>query len=575
MSPVRRQAELEERILLALRSVRDPLLSGLMRAPDIVTQGLVSRVAVNESAKRVELSLTLSTAAYSARSELRRACEIAIADAVPWSIDIEMHSRLESDTVVTFEAAVPRPSRAVRQQARSSSGDGNSANDGGTIPIALRNIGAVVAISSCKGGVGKSTIATNLAWAIARRGGRVGLLDLDVYGPSLPTLLSAATKDAKSDEFEGAQRSKKMPVVQRSREHENMVLPVMCDGGVACMSFGWVNRHAGVAGAGGTEAAVLRGPVASRVASQLLLGTDWGKLDYLFLDMPPGTGDIQLTVAQHATLSGALVVTTPSMLSHVDVLKGVQMFEEVRVPTLAVVENLAYLPLPSGSEVLHPFGSPGRHLSELAAAIPSCQLEDLGMQLPVSDALNASSEAGRPLLLQHDCSATDDDKHLKEGSLESVGTQHRNGVQTVVHAFDALADTVIRRIYEEAHAASEAPLVFWDESQDRIVVRWTEYPSPSLSPGASNSGSDDSHSQSAAYQVLLEPEALRYVDATSGAPQSIKKEAAKRQGQVKPTNIEPRGNFAVRIEWDDGHEDAFFTYDAILVVAKRKQLHGS
>lgn len=269
---MRRQAELEERVLSALRKVRDPLLTRLTRAPNIVAQGLVTRVGVNESAKSIELDLRLSTAAHCARGELRRLCQTAVAEALSWFAKNEQDdSWFSYSTEVTFTAASPRARRAPRPKVRASptsSGHGaGQANGAGLAaegiletPVALRNVGAVVAVSSCKGGVGKSTIATNLAWAIAARGGRVGLLDLDVYGPSLPTLLATAVPSP-SLSPSSSSPSPPSPVVRRSREHNNMVLPVECAGGVRCLSFGWVNPAAGVKGAGGAEAAVLRGPV--------------------------------------------------------------------------------------------------------------------------------------------------------------------------------------------------------------------------------------------------------------------------------------------------------------------------
>ena len=174
---------------------------------------------------------------------------------------------------VKWSNATPRYGHGARQQARLAGGGSKAP----LVPPALKNVGAVVAVASCKGGVGESTVAANLAWALAARGGRVGLLDMDIYGPSLPTLLRRSTVLGGGGEGEGTLA----PAVRRSPEQEKMVLPVACEGGVGAMSFGWVNAKAGVKGAGGTEAAVVRGPVASRVATQLLLGTDWGELDYL------------------------------------------------------------------------------------------------------------------------------------------------------------------------------------------------------------------------------------------------------------------------------------------------------
>ena len=189
----------------------------------------------------------------------------------------------------------------------------------------LADISHFLAVYSCKGGVGKSTVAVNLAYELARLGGRVGLLDLDVYGPSLPILL-------KPDD----------PAVRRSEKGKGMVLPIEHQG-VKLLSLGFVNRSSGVPGSGQDNgAAIMRGPMAGKVVEQLLKGTDWGPLDVLVLDLPPGTGDVQLQVCQDLSLSGAIAVTTPSRLAVVDTRKGIEMFTSLGVPTLSVVQNMSY-----------------------------------------------------------------------------------------------------------------------------------------------------------------------------------------------------------------------------------------
>jgi len=208
----------------------------------------------------------------------------------------------------------------------------------------LTNVGHIIGVSSCKGGVGKSTVAANLAISLSRMGLRVGLLDADVYGPSLPILLPELS-----------------PVVQRSPTNPKNVLPLRaahCPD-LKMLSFGHVNPKSGAPGSGGKAAAVVRGPIATRILNQLLLATEWGDLDYLVVDMPPGTGDIQLTLSQSACISGAVIVTTPHTLSLVDAAKGVAMFEELKVPTLAVVENMSYFVGDDGKRYF-PFGRGGR-----------------------------------------------------------------------------------------------------------------------------------------------------------------------------------------------------------------------
>ena len=198
----------------------------------------------------------------------------------------------------------------------------------------LAEISHFLAVYSCKGGVGKSTVAVNLAYELARLGGRVGLLDLDVYGPSLPILLKPND-----------------PAVRRSEKGKGMVVPIEHEG-VKVLSLGFVNRSSGVPGSGANNgAAIMRGPMAGKVVEQLLKGTDWGPLDVLVLDLPPGTGDVQLQVCQDLSLSGAVAVTTPSKLAVEDTRKGIEMFTSLGVPTLSVVQNMSYFEVGSVDSV--------------------------------------------------------------------------------------------------------------------------------------------------------------------------------------------------------------------------------
>jgi len=325
----------------------------------------------------------------------------------------------------------------------------------------------------------------------------------------------------------------------------------------------------------------VRGPVASKIATQLLLGTDWGELDYLVVDCPPGTGDVQLTLTQLVSVSGAVVVTTPHSLSHVDVLKGVAMYEHLRVPTLAVVENLAYLDVDLSSQSgaaeadseaekksmtmrLHPFGTPGRHLPELRLALPSLSKDGDGAgcgecQLPVSEAISSANDTGVPFVLQH---------HLlghEAGSDSKVGTRNttKEGVgsggdgDAASGAFRRLAEVVVRRVQEEGHAALEAPFVAWSESRRGVVVRWTER-------RRGGDGGEDT-----ALEVVLPPSLLRHADPLDGAADPDHEDGKDGKDSAHPLSLEARGNYAVRIRWSDGHDHPFFTYDAIIAVAQR------
>ncbi len=180
-------------------------------------------------------------------------------------------------------------------------------------PFGLSKVKEIIAVSSCKGGVGKSTVAAGLARALAAQGFKTGLLDADIHGPSVPTLFNLPSVKIYTNEFK-------------------LIIPIEAEG-LKLMSFGFLL---------GDAPAVMRGPIVTRYIQQLLLQTDWGSLDYLIIDMPPGTGDIQLTITQSAKLTGAVIVTTRQTLSLVDVARGILMFEKVSVPILGIVANMAY-----------------------------------------------------------------------------------------------------------------------------------------------------------------------------------------------------------------------------------------
>ncbi|GIW79624.1 MAG: hypothetical protein KatS3mg105_1431 [Gemmatales bacterium] len=180
----------------------------------------------------------------------------------------------------------------------------------GASKIHLPGVRHLVAVASGKGGVGKSTVAANLALALKAQGYQVGLMDADIYGPSIPIMMGIGEVDPQSTQF---------PLERY---------------GIKLMSMGFLIK--------GTQAVIWRGPMVHRAVQQFLTDIPWGELDYLIVDMPPGTGDAQLTLTQSAPLSGAIIVTTPQEVSLVDARKGLEMFRQVRVPVLGIVENMSY-----------------------------------------------------------------------------------------------------------------------------------------------------------------------------------------------------------------------------------------
>ena len=195
----------------------------------------------------------------------------------------------------------------------------------------IKGIKNIIAVASGKGGVGKSTTAVNLAYGLIAEGCNVGILDADIYGPSVPTMLGL--KGAKPSSNDG-----------------KLITPLEANG-LSAMSIGFLVDDA--------DATVWRGPMASRAFSQLLNETDWPELDYLIIDMPPGTGDIQLTLAQQVPVAGAVVITTPQDIALIDAIKGMAMFEQVKLPVLGIIENMSYHQCENCGHHSHLFGEGG------------------------------------------------------------------------------------------------------------------------------------------------------------------------------------------------------------------------
>src|SRR5512134_432380 len=307
-----------ETVLAALRRVMDPELG-----KDLVTLNMIRNVTVSEGA--VSLDLVLTTPACPKKSEIASAVEEAVrAIAGVSSTDI----RVSADV---------RPAKDPMEGRRPVPG--------------VRNI---LAVASGKGGVGKSTMSVNIAVALSAAGARVGLLDADIYGPSIPTLLSL-----KGYQLTG-------------------------DDGMKVLSIGFMLED--------DSPVIWRGPMLMKALEQFLHGTKWGDLDYLVIDLPPGTGDVQLSLVQMMPVAGVIIVTTPQDLALIDVKKAVRMFEKLGVPILGVIENMSYYLCPHCAGRSEIFGHGGAE-----EACRQMGIRFLG-EVPLQEELRRASDEGRLLV---------------------------------------------------------------------------------------------------------------------------------------------------------------------------------
>ncbi|XP_022960990.1 fe-S cluster assembly factor HCF101, chloroplastic-like [Cucurbita moschata] len=426
----------EADVLRALSQIIDPDFG-----TDIVSCGFVKDLQIDEALGEVSFRLELTTPACPVKDMFEQRANEVVA-AIPWVKDVK----------VTMSAQPAKPIYA------------------GELPPGLRRISNIVAVSSCKGGVGKSTVAVNLAYTLAGMGARVGIFDADVYGPSLPTMVSPENR-----------------LLEMNPETRTIIPTEYL--GVKLVSFGFA----------GQGRAIMRGPMVSGVINQLLTTSEWGELDYLVIDMPPGTGDIQLTLCQVVPLSAAVIVTTPQKLAFIDVAKGVRMFSKLKVPCVAVVENMChfdadgkrYYPFGrgSGSQVVQQFGIP--HLFDL----------------PIRPTLSASGDSGIP---------------------EAVADPQGEVAKT----FQDLGVCVVQQCAKIRQQVSTA--VTYDRTIRAIRVKVPD--------------SDE--------EFLLHPATVRRNDRSA---QSVDEWTGEQKLQyadipedIQPEEIKPMGNYAVTITWPDG-----------------------
>ncbi len=320
----------EEQLLESLRRVQDPDLH-----KDLVTLNMIKNIKI--SGDSVSFDIELTTPACPLKDLMKNDAIKAVKTDHPQlkNINVNVTANVKSHVDAQKDALLP----------------------------GVKN---TIAIASGKGGVGKSTVAVNLAVALAKDGAKVGLLDADIYGPSIPLMLGIT---GKPKIYQDANSSKMLPL-------ENF--------GIKLMSIGFlVDEDAPV---------IWRGPMASGAIKQFMSDVNWGELDYLIYDLPPGTGDIQLTLVQTIPLTGAVIVTTPQDVALIDARKGLKMFERVNVPVLGIVENMSYFIAPDTGNRYDIFGyGGGKKLSE-EAKVPF-----LG-EIPINPKIREGGDNGRPII---------------------------------------------------------------------------------------------------------------------------------------------------------------------------------
>ena len=328
----------QESVIDALKAVVDP-----DTGRDVVSSGIVSGVIVKDG--NVGFALEVSPEDGAAKEPLRKVCEAAVEN-IPGVLSVT--------AVLTAESKEPPPPRQQAQQTKPE----------------IPGVHAIVAVASGKGGVGKSTTTVNLATALALQGLRIGVLDCDVYGPSIPRMLKLSGKP---------------------RSDDGKTLLPMENYGIKCMSIGFLVEE--------DTPMIWRGPMVMSALEQMMRDVHWGELDMLLCDLPPGTGDAQLTMAQRVPMTGAVVVSTPQDIALLDVKRGINMFHQVNVPVFGVIENMSYFQCPKCGERTDVFNHGGAHrmADELGA--------DFLGEIPLDMAIRETSDAGTPITIAQPDSA--------------------------------------------------------------------------------------------------------------------------------------------------------------------------
>jgi ATP-binding protein involved in chromosome partitioning len=480
-------------VLDELRRVKGPDLAG-----NIVDLGLVSEILVKDD--RVYFSITVPAARAGELEPLRKAAETVVAKlpgvtGVTAVLTAEAARGAGASTPAAPSAASPVESAPVKQ-ARSAAATGNGAHatqPQGAKPLAgVPGVKSLIAVASGKGGVGKSTTAVNLALGLQALGQKVGILDADIYGPSQPRLLGL----------------KGQPQVVAGK-----TLRPMEGYGIKAMSMGFlVDEETPV---------IWRGPMVVGALNQMLRDVAWGEdgeLDVLIIDMPPGTGDVQLTMAQQVPLSGAVIVSTPQDLALIDARKGLAMFRKVGVPVLGIVENMSYFACPQCGEHSHIFGHGGAEAEAKRLGVPFLGAVPLDMEI------RARSDDGKPI----------------------TATEPKSPLAQI---YRELASRTWAELQSAQEVAAKPPKLGLSPNGDTLTVEFACGPK---------------------YELPAELLRVMSPSAEVQGHSADQRVTVGRKRHVKIKDLRPVGTYAIRIAFDDGHDTGLFTWTYLQQLGREK-----
>ncbi len=443
----------EQDVLKALRAVKDPDLH-----QDIVTLGFIKNMKIDGGKVDFDIEMTTPACPVKDLFKSQAAAEVKKVSGVT-----EVEVRMTSN---------------VRQA-----------------PTGIKNLNMptvknLIAVASGKGGVGKSTVSANLALALAKAGASVGLMDADVYGPSIPRMLGVLGQQPETDPL-----SKKMVPFEKH--------------GIKFMSVGMLQQES-------DTALIWRGPMASKLVQQFLGGVEWGALDYLLIDLPPGTGDIQLTLTQSVPLAGAVIVTTPQDVARTITQKGLRMFQQLQVPIIGVVENMSGFVCEHCHQVTPIFKKGGGRKMAEELAVPF-----LG-EIPLEQVIAADGDYGVPTVAAHPDSASG---RAYDGIARQMASQ--------LSIINAATAQVSSRPKEVNTQDPQVTVITWDDGK---VVRYPNRYLRSMCPCA---------------QCVNEVTGERMVRLESIDP------------EVRILSVAPVGRYALHFQWSDGHGTGLYSFETL------------